>query len=449
MSIDANLRPQFHITGGKGWINDPNGLVFFHGKYHVFYQYYPYATHWGPMHWGHAVSDDLMHWEQLVPALVPDESDDGCFSGSAIVWQDKLWLLYTSFTENGGGENIRQRQSLAVSEDGVTFEKLGVVISEHDLPAEYSPCDFRDPKVWEKDGRFYCVVAAKKIGGRGRILLYTSENLRKWSFVGDLFGEDSRGEMIECPDFVPDKGLLLCCEQFQPAEGNAHLNIHTARYYVGSLNYTTGKFTATSEGIVDYGFDFYAPQTFFGANAMIAWMNMWDRSMPSEKYGFAGMLTVARELSVENGELCQKPIFTGRIEHKEIYRGFSTISDKIRDGEVIISAKNLRSFSAMLRVGGEEYTKFVLKNGEWVFDRSRSGAKIEGKENDESSKNGIRRMPFSKKQRTEMQFVFDEFSVEVFVDGKSLTSQIFPSIDSDGAYFTIDADEYEYIKKSV
>ena len=116
---------------------------------------------------------------------------------------------------------------------------------------------------------------------------------------------------------------------------------------------------------------------------------------------------------------------------------------------MIISAKNLRSFSAMLRAGGEEYTKFVLKNGEWVFDRSRSGAKIEGKENDESSKNGIRRMPFSKKQRTEMQFVFDEFSVEVFVDGKSLTSQIFPSIDSDGAYFTIDADEYEYIKKSV
>ena len=255
MSIDKKLRPHFHITGGEGWINDPNGLVYYRGKYHAFYQYYPEATHWGPMHWGHAASDDLTHWETLAPALYPDENDDGCFSGSALVWQDKLWLLYTSFTENGGGENIRQRQALAVSEDGVHFEKLGVVIGENDLPEGYSPCDFRDPKMWKKDDAFYCVVAAKKIGGRGRILLYTSEDLKKWRFVGDLFGKDSKGEMIECPDYIEDKGLLLCCEQFQPAEGKTHLNIHTARYYTGTLDYTTGRFTAKSEGIADYGFD--------------------------------------------------------------------------------------------------------------------------------------------------------------------------------------------------
>ena len=281
MSIDKKLRPHFHITGGEGWINDPNGLVYYRGKYHAFYQYYPEATHWGPMHWGHAVSGDLTHWETLAPALYPDENDDGCFSGSALVWQDKLWLLYTSFTENGGGENIRQRQALAVSEDGVHFEKLGVVIGENDLPEGNSPCDFRDPKMWKKDDAFYCVVAAKKIGGKGRILLYTSEDLKKWRFVGDLFGKDSKGEMIECPDYIEDKGLLLCCEQFQPAEGKTHLNIHTARYYTGTLDYATGRFTAKNEGIADYGFDFYAPQTFSGANAMIAWLNMWDRSIPS------------------------------------------------------------------------------------------------------------------------------------------------------------------------
>ena len=450
MSIDKKLRPHFHITGGEGWINDPNGLVYYRGKYHAFYQYYPEATHWGPMHWGHAVSGDLTHWETLAPALYPDENDDGCFSGSALVWQDKLWLLYTSFTENGGGENIRQRQALAVSEDGVHFEKLGVVIGENDLPEGYSPCDFRDPKMWKKDDAFYCVVAAKKIGGKGRILLYTSEDLKKWRFVGDLFGKDSKGEMIECPDYIEDKGLLLCCEQFQPAEGKTHLNIHTARYYTGTLDYATGRFTAKNEGIADYGFDFYAPQTFSGANAMIAWLNMWDRSIPSEKYGFAGMLTVPRALFLENGELLQKPIINGKTALKETGKGGVTISDRIRYGALRFSLKKLRSFTAYLRAEEDRYTKITLENGEWIFDRSGSGEKIEGRETDEDSLHGIRRMPFADKETTEIEIVLDEFSVEFFSDGKSLSSTIYPDPScEDGSYFMIDAEEYSYEKITV
>ena len=129
---DLNLRPKFHITGEKGWINDPNGLVIFNGEYHVFFQYYSQNIYWGPMHWGHAVSRDLTEWKHLPVALAPDEQDDGCFSGTAIVWQGKIWLMYTSFKENGGGENIRQLQALASSEDGVHFVKHGIVIGEKD-----------------------------------------------------------------------------------------------------------------------------------------------------------------------------------------------------------------------------------------------------------------------------------------------------------------------------
>ena len=114
---------------------------------------------------------DLLFDGRII-ALYPGDGDDGCFSGSAIVWQDKLWLLYTGFSENGGGENIRQLQCLASSDDGVHFTKHGVVIGEKDLPAEYSPCDFRDPKVWRKDGWFWCIVAARaKDGGVGLINL--------------------------------------------------------------------------------------------------------------------------------------------------------------------------------------------------------------------------------------------------------------------------------------
>ena len=104
MDNGNKLRPTFHITGGDGWINDPNGLVVFRGRYHVFFQYHPYSTEWGPMHWGHVVSDDLMHWQRLPIALTPggDGDADGCFSGSAVVYNDKLYLMYTGFTKNAG-----------------------------------------------------------------------------------------------------------------------------------------------------------------------------------------------------------------------------------------------------------------------------------------------------------------------------------------------------------
>ena len=119
---ETKLRPLLHITGDNGWINDPNGLVYFKGKYHVFYQYYPNDIHWGPMHWGHKISTDLIHWEKMPIALFPDD-ETGCFSGSAIVKDDKLYLIYTGFYENEGGDTIRQKQKLAYSEDGISFKK--------------------------------------------------------------------------------------------------------------------------------------------------------------------------------------------------------------------------------------------------------------------------------------------------------------------------------------
>ena len=125
MTIQKTKSPKFHITGKQGWINDPNGLIYFNGKYHAFYQYHPYDTVWGPMHWGHMVSEDLTNWEYLPVALTPGGIGDknGCFSGSAIVHNGKMYLMYTGFEENQGGESIRQLQCLAESEDGVTFKK--------------------------------------------------------------------------------------------------------------------------------------------------------------------------------------------------------------------------------------------------------------------------------------------------------------------------------------
>ena len=401
------------------------------------------------MHWGHVVSDDLTNWKYLPIALAPGDDCDknGCFSGTAIVHDGRLWLMYTGFIENQGGESIRQVQCLAESSDGISFKKHGIVIGEELLPEGYAPCDFRDPKVWRHGDCFWCIVAARKVSGRGRILLFKSPDLFKWEFVNDLFGKDSAGTMIECPDYNETLGYLLFCEQFQPNEGKEHLNIHTCRYAVGRINYSTGMFEEASRGIVDYGFDMYAPQTFAGKDNLIGWLNMWDRNVPSEKYGFAGMLTCARDLSVKDGRLCQEPA----VKANEVFNQAVTdkLSDNVTCGVVTIKATDLESLDLKMRSAGDSFTSLSLVNGEWVFDRSKSGEEIRGAEKDTDSVNGIRRMPYSGKKEITLTIVMDEFSVEIFEDGRVLSSTIYPPLGADGLELTVKTKDCHYTKADI
>ena len=441
---NQKLLPVFHITGGEGWINDPNGLVEFHGEYHVFFQYYPHDCKWGPMHWGHVKSRDLTHWERLPIALYPDENEDGCFSGSAVVWEGKLWLLYTGFKQNEGGETVRQLQCLASSDDGIHFVKHGVVIGEKELPADYCPWDFRDPKVFRRGGMFYCIVAAKKRGAGGRILLFESEDLFRWKFVVDLFERDGKGFMIECPDVRDDMGLLLYSEQFYPANGNKFLNVHSSLYCFGELTLPRG-YRAEGEGeIVDYGFDFYAPQTFPNTPVMIGWLNMWDRTNPFEKYGFAGQLTVPRRLIRKGNRLLQQPVYDGVPVRTE--KNFSTLSDHLLVGAVKVQAKGLSEFSVCLRKSDEYVTLFERRGDVWIFDRSKSGMPISGAEKDADSLAGIRRMPYEDIEQTEIEIVSDLFSLEIFVNGISLSSVICPPTDADGLEMRISAGSCIYTR---
>ena len=449
MTLIKTKKPAFHITGEAGWINDPNGLIYYNGQYHAFFQYHPYDTKWGPMHWGHVVSDDLTNWSYLPIALTPGDDCDknGCFSGTAIVHDGKLWLMYTGFVENGGGENIRQIQCLAESSDGVSFKKHGVIIGTEDLPEGYAPQDFRDPKVWLHDDYFWCVIAARKTDGRGRILLYKSEDLYNWEFVNDLLGIDSAGTMIECPDYNEELGYLLFCEQFQPSEDGVHLNVHTCRWLLGKIDYSTGVFVEKTRGIVDYGFDMYAPQTFAGKPMIMGWLNMWDRNVPSAKYGFAGMLTVPRKVFVNDGRLYQEPV----VNCKEAFT--KTVQKELDDsavtGVITIKATKLEGFELILRSDGENYTKLVLKDGEWVFDRSKSGDEIKGVEKDEDSLSGIRRMPFSGNDEVVLTIVMDEFSVEIFEDGRVLSSTIYPPEGADDIKLTVEAESCQYERSEI
>ena len=425
-----NHKPVFHITGEKGWINDPNGIVKFQGKYHVFYQHHPYSCEWGPMHWGHVVSNDLLSWTYLPYALVPgDEFDkDGCFSGSSIIVNNRLYVAYTGFINNEDPEKVIQQQCLAYSDDGVHFTKVGLIIGKDKLPKGYASNDFRDPKIFKKGDTFYILVAARKLDAKGRILLYKSLDLLNWDFVADVLEEGSTGKMIECPDYIEDLGLLTYCEQDQTVDGYKHLNINSTYYRHGELR--NNKFISDSYGTVDYGFDFYAPQTIAKENIMFGWMEMWARTYPSAKYGFVGQLTVPRYVSVENGKLLQKPVIFGELTEKT--RVFEKYKGNLLIGTLVLEVENLNELSLELRKGDGELTKFYLDGKDFVFDRSSSGEKIEGLEKDELSFKGIRKMPYLKKDKDVIYVVVDKYSVEIFVNGISMSNVIYPKESSDG-----------------
>lgn len=227
-----NLRwyPHYHLAARAGWINDPNGLVWFDGWYHAFYQHHPYSTQWGPMHWGHARSKDLVHWEHLPVALAPEgpEDKDGCFSGSAVVDGDTLALIYTGHKFHGdpGDEaNLYQVQCLATSRDGIHFERQGMVV---DTPPGMH--HFRDPKVWREGDSWYMIVGARE-GDTGQVRLYRSADLRQWQDAGVLDeAESTMGYMWECPDFftLNGKRVLMFSPQGMQAAGFSNRNLFQA-----------------------------------------------------------------------------------------------------------------------------------------------------------------------------------------------------------------------------
>ena len=189
----GKMRQKYHFMPQTGWLNDPNGLIFFKGKYHFFYQFHPYNGFWAYMHWGHAVSEDMLHWEYLPVALAPSEEyddhlDGGCFSGSAIEHDGKLFLMFTGTANNGRG--FEQTQCIAYSEDGIHFEKYEgnpVLTAPEGIPTWF----FRDPKVWKHEDMFYMVCGGNR-NENAQALLYRSPDMFHWEPFSVL--AESRGE---------------------------------------------------------------------------------------------------------------------------------------------------------------------------------------------------------------------------------------------------------------
>lgn len=322
-------RLKYHFEPKKGWMNDPNGLVFFRGEYHAFFQHCPNEPkfEW-PMYWGHAVSRDLIHWKELPVALAPDqpyENSCGCWSGGAFVKDDVLHVFYTAVSEQG------HSQCLATSRDGVHFEKYAGNPIIKTYPEDGSK-DFRDPHVFAYGGAYFMVIGSGK-DGVGKILLYRSENLIDWEYRGVLFEGVKYGATLECPDFfeLDGKFVLMFSQMGRKT--------HTTAFIIGQFD--GERFFPEAEYYPEVGPHFYAPQTFqdeTGRTILIAWLNQWDK-MPELEVPYAGALTIPREVFFcpENGKLCTYPVkeawplLTKGDEHVEITDDFVKI--KTKEGE--------------------------------------------------------------------------------------------------------------------
>ncbi|WP_404388179.1 glycoside hydrolase family 32 protein [Ligilactobacillus animalis] len=309
----------YHVSAPAGWINDPNGFCYYKGYYHIFYQYHPYSADWGPMHWGHSRSKDLVHWESLPIALAPDTKadEDGCFSGSAIVKDDVLYLIYTGhhYYDDGDPDHFWQNQNLAYSTDGINFTKY-----ENNPIIASAPEDnthhFRDPKVWEKDGKYYMILGSQGKDGVGRAIIYRSDDLKDWQYLGEIAkanGLTTEGFMWECPDFfeLADKDILLLSPQGIEAQGQKYLNLFQTGYFVGNFDYSTNTFEHGGFTELDHGHDFYATQTTLapdGRRLVFGWMDMWESKFPEKADGWAGALTLLRELELKDDQLYMRPV---------------------------------------------------------------------------------------------------------------------------------------------
>lgn len=453
-AVNAQFRPHFHLAVPVGWINDPNGFCVYKGRYHMFAQFFPYDSVWGPMHWGHWVSDDLVAWKWVNVALAPDSPYDdlGCFSGTALQVGDELILIYTGVHKDEAGTVI-QEQCIAKSSDGVHFEKLAgnPVIGLKELPEGSSAVDFRDPKLIKtKDG--FRVIAAHRGEKNGRQLSFVSKDLENWTCDGVLL--EDIGDMPECPDYCKccGKDLMLTSVMNMPPEGLRYQNgHHDVVYIVGEEK--DGKLVSEHMESIDLGPDFYAPESIVtpdGRNVMIGWMDMWQTESPTHylHHGWRGQFTIARELTIKDGRLYQNP-----VRELERLRGCAQEFKEVSvSGPTVVAGLCGRRYELQIEMdvpAGKQAEIRLLQDGDSYFsvhydpdtrvlttDRSNCGYTM-GKDDTPEVKPMGQALLFDGTNHLTLQIIVDQSSVEVFANGGSaaLTTQAFPKGEAKGISF--------------
>lgn len=407
MKGESMMRLKYHIAPNHGFLNDPNGLAQFQGKYHVFYQWLPDVTPQGSKIWRHCVSQDLIHWSDEGCGLEPTEwyEKNGCYSGSGIVDHGKYYLFYTGNVRGPQGER-ETYQCVAVSDNGETFQKEGPVVY---LPEAYTP-HFRDPKVWKKDEHYWMVVGAQTKELLGNVALFESDDLREWTWKGSILDQSlDWGYMCECPDLMEIDGYEFLVVSRQKTEGCRGL------VFEGKMDYQNGKFAVNqaSEKLLDEGFDFYAPQSFVdesGRRLLFGWLGAgeidYQMTQPTVKEGWLHTLTIPRELFVYNGELCQRPAkeLEGLRTQEQVVEEIGEFSIERGSFSLEFFAENLKEQSVSFDFG--EVLKINYQKEEKILQMKRK----------RWSESGYDEKQISLSELEQIRVFLDQSTAEIFVN---------------------------------
>lgn len=444
-------RPQFHFSPLTKWTNDPNGMVYYEGEYHLFYQHFPDSSVWGPMHWGHAVSTDLIHWEHLPIALYPD-SLGYIFSGSAVVdWQNSSGFgsgtnppLVAIFTyhdpKKEGDGKVPQSQAIAYSTNkGRTWIKY------QNNPVLESPgiWNFRDPKVrWHaQTGKWIMTLACGD-----HVRFYSSPDLKKWSLESE-FGKDAgfHGGVWECPDLFPlrteDSGetkwiLIVSINPGGPNGGSA------TQYFTGDFDGRSFVPDSKESKWIDYGTDNYAGVTWSdvpetdGRQIFLGWMSNWQYASVVPTTIWRNAMTLARELTLRRLPVGYVLHSYPVNETSALRNGARNITDSLRAGHSV-NADNLfeieleltvpkeGTFSLVLASRDNDSVTMTIDEAGMFFDRSNAGVT-----EFEPGFAAIHHAPRSSGSRLTLRVIVDASSVEVFVNQGEvvMTEVVFPGM---------------------
>lgn len=306
----------YHIEPRTGLLNDPNGFSYFDGKYHLFYQNWPFGPAHGLKSWVHTVSDDLVHFEETGTVLYPDTPLDshGAYSGSAYAIDDKLFLFYTGNVRDDNWIRTPLQIGAFMTTKG-KIDKMGKVLI---APAPDCTDHFRDPQIFSYQGQLYAIIGAQNHHKQGLIKLYKAvdNHVDDWLFLGNLdFGNTGGEYMIECPNlvFIDNKPVLLYCPQGLNKEALAYDNIYPNTYKIcQSFDTSRAKLEhPTPIQNLDHGFDCYATQAFNtpdGKALAVSWIGLPDVHYPTDQYRYQGAMSLVKELTLKNGKLYQYPV---------------------------------------------------------------------------------------------------------------------------------------------
>lgn len=445
-------RPRFHFSPPYNWTNDPNGLVYHNGEYHLFYQYNPYGNKWGHMSWGHAVSPDLLHWQHL-PVAIEEYNDrltgdsTMIFSGSAVVdanntsgffegGQGGIVAVYTSHVHRAG-QQLRQHQSIAYSQDnGRTFTRY-----EQNPVLDIQRKDFRDPKVFWYEPKKYWVMAAV-IPDEFKVHLYSSTDLKSWKFLSSFGPLGDTAKIWECPDLIEvpyvdnsgKKKWVMIVSNSHP-QGPDFVGM---QYFVGTFDGTTFKEDKSSRYplYLDYGKDYYAAVTYNnspdGRVILLGWANNWAYGGDIPTSPWRSAMAIPRELYLKDTPggtiLLQQPIREVMSLRGDPVTDPPGNENKSLDIDFDLtfkpSDKSGKAGLILLKGDGEEtYLGYDVAAGELYLDRTRSGNTTFHK-----LFSSVEKVKVPLNNGTiKMRILIDQSIIEVFVNGgeQVISSQVF------------------------